>query len=371
MNDEIINFLSRLKRKPKIALVKQNIYRDLYNCEFNASAKDKLLSSNQRTGPVGLLAAFNPDFYIVNVEPDEETSIWTEKYQHSTHFSREGLLATKEQDFFQIDGGFRKQSNLTVDLHSVDWNKYDFVITYDYAIPSRVAKAFSSPIWCNYVTEGFMPSFKRAIEYLPDGYSINFNHHFRPESELKNLSANLYDDVNEGRHSLDFPYFIQYHGCFHDILGASISTPRSGVVLDPSTKNLLSESQINELKKFGEVKEISGCVWHVIDALINSKYYLRLSDRYVLGNSSIEAVASGCLFISSPLGIKNRYLMEDEAVAHGIGLNNQFDSALNLIRNFEKNEIICETVLQKQRNKLNYLCFIRPLSEIFKLKELI
>lgn len=370
MNDEIINFLSRLKRKPKIALVKQNIYKDLYNCEFNASARDKLLSSNQRTGPVGLLAAFNPDFYVVDIQPETECLIWEEKYKNSSHFSREGLLEARHLEFFQKDGSYRKQSNFTTDIYSVDWNQYDYVITYDYAIPSKVAKTFTTPIWCNYVTEGFMPSFKQAIQNLPEGYSVNFNHHFRPESELQNLNASLYNDVKEGEHSLDFPYFIQYHGCFHDVLGA-LPFPRSGIVLDPSTKNMLSESQINELKKFGEVREISGCVWHVMDALINSKYYLRLSDRYVLGNSSVEAVASGCLFVSSPLGIKNRYLMEEEATAHGVGLSNQFENALNIIDKFEKNEDLFIDVVSKQRKRLNYLCFIRPLSRIFKMKALL
>ena len=370
MREDVTNFLSRLKRKPKIALVKQNIYRDLYNCDFDANARDKLLSSNQRTGPVGLLAAFNPDFYMVEVQPAPECSIWEEKYQASTHFSRDDILAIPTKDFYQMDGSYRKQCNLTTDIYSVDWNQYDYVITYDYSIPSKVAKAFTSPIWCNYVTEGFMPSFKSAIQGLPEGYSVNLNHHFRPELELQNSNANLYHDAQEGQHSIDFPYFIQYYGCY-DLLGNSHSAPRSGIVLDPSTKNMLSDIQINELKKFGEVREIGGCVWHVIEALLKSKYYLRLSNRYVLGNSSIEAVASGCLFLTSPIGIKNRYLMEDKATAHGQELNEQFTSALKIIQDFEGDDELFQSVIVKQREKLDYLCFIRPLGQLFKMKGLI
>ena len=353
---------------PKIALVKQNVYEDLYNCKYNISALDKLLSSNQRTGPVGLLAAFNPDFYIVEIEADDESSIWREKYQHLSIFTEDGLLSNRDHDFYRRDGSYQRQSSLTVNPNTIDWNQYDYVITYDYAVPSRIAKAFPGPIWCNYVTEGFIPAFKQATQSLPDGYSINLNHHFRPDDVLQASTENLYPDITEGSHSFDFPYFIQYYGCFHDLYKTPLTSPKHGVVLDPDTKDILSVRQIEELEKIGPVTKISGCVWDVIEALLAAKYYLRLSDRAVLGNSSIEAVASGCLFLTSPVGIKNWYLMDERATANGSDLSQQFENALKLINNFEKNPALHQEVVMKQREKLNYLCFERPLSQLLKIK---
>ena len=62
----------------RIALVKQDVYQDLYVCP--ASEKDALsilLSSQVRVGPIGLMADLNADFYIVKEEREwSDTTIW-------------------------------------------------------------------------------------------------------------------------------------------------------------------------------------------------------------------------------------------------------------------------------------------------------
>ena len=52
--------------KPKIALVKQEVYQDLYVCPVTEkNAANILFSSMGRVGPIGLMADLDADFYIV------------------------------------------------------------------------------------------------------------------------------------------------------------------------------------------------------------------------------------------------------------------------------------------------------------------
>ena len=147
-------------------------------------------------------------------------------------------------------------------------------------------------------------------------------------------------------------------------MGIPLSAERSGVLLDPNTKNILSEQQLKSLEKYGPVRKISGCVWHVIDALLQSKYYIRLGNKPVMGNSSIEAVASGCLFISSPLGIKNNPFVNEETRLNSDDLNTQFEYLQDRLNYFEMNEDLLNEQLKIQRDLLDYLCFTRPMGEI-------
>ena len=60
--------------------------------------------------------------------------------------------------------------------------------------------------------------------------------------------------------------------------------------------------------------------------------------------------------------------MDERATANGSDLSQQFENALKLINNFEKNPALHQEVVMKQREKLNYLCFERPLSQLLKIK---
>jgi hypothetical protein len=351
-------------KRLKVALVKQVIYHDLYNCKYNASELEMMRSSNMRTGPLGLIAAFDTHSYLINVEADRECQIWREKYQHSTHWTEEDILSIAEKEFYKYDNLYVKQKSLSVDADSIDWSQYDFVISYDYAIPARIALKHPKVVWCLCVTEGFMPSFKSALISLLPGYTLNLNHHFRLSSKL----GEPLHGVVQGSDSIDCPYFLQYFGVMHDILKKPRFSSREGIVIDPKTFKLLNEKQLNQLSKFAPIRRVSGSVWDVIDNLINSKFYVRLGDAAVLGNSSIEAVSSGCLFISSPIGIKNNSLFLPQTTLKRVKFDDeQFDELLDKLTELSKDKDLFTDLLSQQRILLDSLCWERPIKSIIEL----
>lgn len=356
------DFLDCVKRDLKIALVKQNIYKDLYLYKGEGkNKKDLAYSSNQRTGPLGLISAFDVEMIIVDVEEDPECNIWKEKYIYCKHWTEEQLRGYADHKFEKQDGSLITQREVSVPASSVDWNQYDVVIAYDCAIPSRIVKKFPNVIWCLCVTEGCMPSFAKALTSLPDGYNFNLNHHFRPD---KSLDQQLHG-MTSSAFSIDCPYFLQYYGCIHEILGVDIDGSRHGVVIDPACRDAFSPEQLEQLNAFGSIRFIRGGVWEVIDALIESKYYLRVGKKYVLGNSSIEAVSSGCAFLSSPIGIKNRTLQTKEMTLSGADFDEkQFAEIIKKLKEFECDSDLLNRSLTEQRDILDYHCFVRPLSTI-------
>ena len=70
-------YLRFIMENLKIALLKQDIYQDLYVCPVSEkSAANILFSSMMRVGPIGLMSDLNADFYIVKEEPAPETQIY-------------------------------------------------------------------------------------------------------------------------------------------------------------------------------------------------------------------------------------------------------------------------------------------------------
>lgn len=355
--------INPIKKSIKVALVKQVIYHDLYNCAHDASAIDMMRSSNMRTGPLGLIAAFDTHSYIVNLENDIECQMWREKYKFSSHWSEGDILSVAEKKFYKYDKSYIEQKSLSINADSIDWSQYDFIISYDCAIPSRIALKYPNVTWCLCVTEGFMPSFKSALSSLPLGYKLNLNHHFRLDDKLHEPLHG----VVQNTFSIDCPYFMQYFGVMHDILGKPRDLSKDGVIIDPHTFKLLSEKQLSVLSQFGPVRRVKGNVWDVIDSLIASKYYVRLGDKPVLGNSSIEAVASGCLFVTSPRGVKNSSLFLPEATLLKVGFDDdQFNELILKLKEISSNEDLYINLINRQRMLLDRLVWSRPVEHILE-----
>ena len=69
--------------KLKIALVKQEVYQDLYVCPVTEKDPGQILfSSMGRVGPIALMSDLNADFYIVKEESNKETRIYQKVIPH-------------------------------------------------------------------------------------------------------------------------------------------------------------------------------------------------------------------------------------------------------------------------------------------------
>lgn len=367
MNESVPSFMQLLGRKPRICLVKQSIYKDLYNCQPGQSSKDIFMSSNMRSGPVGLLTAFDCDFRIVNVDQASECQVWRQKVDHCKHGDVASFLALELKEYVQLDGTKRRHADYMSDVDAVDWGAYDIVISYDIAVPTRVCKAFPNVLWSYYITEGCMPEFQNSLSRPIPGYCASFNHHFRNDDELL---LPLYG-IKQNQYSLEFPYFIQYVGCLAEILDVTApDSARFGCILDPRAKNLLNPDQYRQLERFGPVRKVSGHIVNIAKNLLQSKYYIRLGNKPVMGNSSIEAIAGGTLFIGSAHGIKNRALIprENWVRAQEFG-NEQFEEVLALIENLESDDAAFTRQRDQQRRLVDSLCFQRPLNQLFDIFE--
>ncbi len=364
MSQAIVSkFAHALGRKPKICLVKQAVYKDLYNCPAGQSAKDIFQSSNMRSGPIGLLTQFDCDFRIVKVDPAIECQIWKQKVDYCKHGDTADFLALESREFAQLDGAKRRHSDFMTAVDAVDWGAYDMVISYDIAVPARVCKIFPSILWAYYITEGCMPEFRESLVRPVEGYRASFNHHFRDD---RDLSLPLYGVLSKS-HSLEFPYFLQYFGCFAELLNiAAPDGERSGCILDSRAKNILSDEQYGRLERFGPVRKVSGHISNIATDLLRSKYYIRFGNKPVMGNSSIEAIAGGALFIGSAHGIKNRSLIPRENCVRTQEFGNeQFDEVITMLEGLETNEETMTRQRETQRRLLDRLCYQRPLEHLF------
>jgi hypothetical protein len=344
--------------RPKLALVKQDVYSDLYNCSRQLKGANVVLTSNKRTGPVGLFSVFDVANIIVETVDTPECSIWTQKDTHCRHLTVEQMRQLAKKEITQHDGKTSRQSDIAVDPSEIDWNSFDIVISYDIALPSTLCQAYPNVVWCYFVSESCMKEYELSYARPITGYDFFLNQMFRPDPLL--AAANLAD------HVIEFPYFIQYYGCFHALLDRPLDAPRSGILVETHSQRCLEGTHYEALEKLGGVRQVRGLVSEVIDGLLSTSMFLRVGSHGIWGNSSIEAIAAGLLQISSMRGYKNRAFAMPAVDLPDIEFSDrQFAAAIDTIVawNNGENPALVEA-LAEQRRRVNYLCFQRPLNDL-------
>ena len=194
-----------------------------------------------------------------------------------------------------------------------------------------------------------MTAYKKSHQQILFGYDLFLNQRFRRIKPKTHW------------HEIEFPYFLQYYGCFHDLLRIDKDLfSREGIFLESHTSYELNANQINELKSFGPLGLTRGKTEEIIMGLIKSKYYVRFGGRILWGNSMIEGIAAGCLVIGNPNEFLQVSLFTNKTSVK------TFDELIKRIKFFEENPDEYDRELRKQRRQLDYLCFNRPLRELFQ-----
>ncbi len=336
---KIANF--NYEKLPKIALVKQDVYQDLYCCSPNSSVQEIILSSFQRSGFVGLFTKFNADFLIVKAEQDLECNIWQQKHFDCHQESIEFYLSLQE-----------KHSLYSQSVNEIDWNLYDIVISIDIAIPSRITKQFPHILWCYCIGEPCMRAYQESKLKPIDGYNLFLNQQFRHLSFVNSLP----------KHEIEFPYYLQYYGCYKNILNLDIKdSEKEGLFIEFNWRKILTEKQKKDLSNFGSIRCPKG-IKNILLELAKSKYFLiGEGTRGLWGNGMIEAIASGCLLIGNPLYVKHKSLFTSATVVYN------FDQLLQKLAFFENNNNAYHQELEKQRKILDYVCFNRPMNDLLSI----
>jgi len=341
----------------RILLVKQTVYQDLYCCSSDSTPQELVFSSLKRTGPVGLFTRMKADFAILETVSDSECQIWKQKAINCKQMPIEFYETIESEPYLNGARGHKhSQKYYSEPLDSIDWDHYDIVISYDISVPKRIIQHHPNVTWCYYISEPCMPAYKISQKELIAGYDLFLNERFRKTRLFPRPAS----------HEIDFPYFIQYSGCFHDLLSLKEDlSQRKGIFLESHTSALLTENQSSKLEKFGPVRKTGGTVYNIVQGLILSKYFVRMGGRSLWGNAMIEAIAAGCLAIGNPDEYKHVSLFTPATSVK------TFSALVKRIEFFENHPVKYLKELYKQRKLLDHLCFYRPLSELLDKSETI
>ena len=337
-----------------IALVKQVTYQDLYCCRSDESAAALIFSTFKRTGPVALFTKYGADFFIVHVEPDSECMIWKEKplFCHQEKLSYYESLAHKIPKWGKIAGHTLPQGAFSVHCSDINWSQYDIVISLDIAVPTRIVKAHPKVLWCYFIGEGVQPSYSASLEKPLAGYDCFLTQDYHVSKNLK-------------QHVVDFPYMLQYYGCFHELLCIDTSvTNQAGIFCNGS----LDKNQLCLLQNIGSVYRQPGPIsaFDRISTLVQTKYFTYCYDQRpgqrtsFRGNALVEAVATGNLVVANDMFFSNTGLLSDKTTVR------TFQELLDALVYFESNPEEYKKEVELQRTRLQELCCDRPMQELFE-----
>jgi len=352
--------LDRLARRgalPRIAIVKQDCNEDLYCCPPGLSARETLSSTLLRSGPVSLLTEFDAKFYIVRTEPDEECNIWKEKAQALKWAPQEWFEAFRDR----IPGRSHGQSKFAVGVDEVPWDDFDIVVSIDVSVPARITQRHPSVAWAYYVREIKAPSWRDSFSRPASGQDIYLSQFFAP---LRRASA---------EHVVDFPYHFQHFGVFDKVFAPAREGERRGVFVEYHTARDASPEEIAALGEFGPVyapnardDRIDGgerilelsMQGRGLEALLHSKYHVKWGGRGIFGTAKVEAIAAGCLAVSTASGDETRFLQSPATTVTG------FADVLAKLRRLESSRASYEREVARQRRLVDYLCYLRPANDL-------
>lgn len=353
-------------RIPRIAFVKQDVQDDLYCCSPGSSVPELISSTLLRSGPVALFSKFSADFYIVHTEADEECNIWKEKSTDCKWCPIEYFEYFRDH----VPGRNYGQRDFSYSVYAIDWKKYDIVISLDICIPARLTRHYPSVAWCYFVKEVKTPSYAKSLVSCIHGYDLFLNQSF---------CLGL-DRLRFPRHVVEFPYHLQYFGCFHEVFSLSeINYNRSGIFLDHHSGLVLSEKELEKLRQFGPLSGTSLVETsktdttstgtplipnrtmdkNFLNVLVRSKFFLKCGGRNVFGTASVEAIACGCLALTVIGQHGQSHIFNENTSASSLS------ELLKKIQNLENNPELYRQEVYRQRKLINYLCYFRPSVHLF------
>ncbi len=352
-------------RLPRIAFVKQDVQDDLYCCAPDASAREVVCSTLMRTGPVALFTRLGAVCHLVQTEPDPECSIWQQRWTEQRWTPLSQNEALKER----VPGRSYGQSDYSVSAEDVDWARYDIVVSVDVSVPARITQRYPQVAWCYYVREPRTSAYPRSMEAPIDGQDLFLNQRFRVVRRWPRVA----------KHEVEFPYYFQYVGCFHELLSLEPDDDsRRGVFLEHHTPQHMTQAQMRQLEQLGPVEctanrtggSESGfsdgmeksrmTTEEILRGLMRSKYFVKCGGRSVWGNAMVEAIAAGCLAIGDPKLHGHGFIYSKHTSA------SSFDEVIRRLEAFEADPRLYEREVTRQRRMLDYLCFVRPSRELFE-----
>jgi len=324
----------------KYALVKQDVYQDLYVCDKNEKDLKKILfSSIMRVGPFGLIADLGADFYII--EEDEnytETQYYkkslpkyAEEVKKLKNVTAENLLGLE----FLKPGSKYPNGKFSLPYHKVDWSKYDIVISINCSIPSIEIKRHPKTLFCYMVGEANIKSFFPKFKY-----------------DLV-LTQNSSSRINKCK-KVNFPYTFLNSNTLENVIGSS--EVKNGIYIEINSHPERPVSKIP--KAFQTIKEQTGeelyfhnqNIQDNLKIISKAKYFIKFGGRRIRGNSFIESVSLGTLVIANKNDVIHNDIIFDKT---NIRTVNDIIEAINFF-NSHDSEYLKYIKLQRDIVEKNY-----------------
>lgn len=344
----------------RIALVKQDVYQDLYVCPpAEKNALSILLSSQVRVGPIGLVADLDTDFYIVKEERDAETQLYRYVIPHMTPYLRmlkDHTLDKLPTQEFMCPGSAHTHGEYSITCEEVDWGQYDIVISINVSLPTRVVRRYPHTLFAYMIGEANM-----ATDRARFGYDVTLNQMARGRV-VTDMQAN-----NE----IDFPYTFLKGDTLQRLMEQyekRMSNPpgkREGIFMEI---NSTTERPVTSVPPHFRPLADKGYpillhrqrIADNLQAVFHSKYFLKMGGRPIRGNSVAEAISLGSLVLMNREEVTHKELIIDECHV------TTMDEAVALIGFLEQHPEEYERLRAKQQQVLTELFFERPLLSLHR-----
>ena len=347
----------------KIALVKKDIYQDLYVCSKNENcigggqelSAEILKSTLMRIGPLGLIHDFDADFYIIKEQKTKECQAYKKSQEISENLKAQLKTLPANQitaEFFSFLNPLSDKSHadFSIEPEEVDWSKYDIVISINISIPTEIVKKYKDTLWCYMYGEANFETPQYGYDCL--------------------LTQNITGTVSSGLGTIDFPYTFLGKQTLQEIAEKLFNTSKSKIekngifaeinnTTERPVKNCLCiESAVSKLQNNMPVYLHNQNIIENLKNLYQAKYFVKLQGRKIRGNSVIEAISAGTLVLMNPKDVIHSQLIPEEAWIH----NEQ--ELVEKINFLEQNPQAYNALLQKERFLLDLFVIKAPVESL-------
>lgn len=192
-----------------------------------------------------------------------------------------------------------------------------------------------------------------------------FSQLFRDELQLMKQSQYILKD-----HIIDMPYVACGQTTYASLFNfEGKNRPHNAkpiAILPKYCKTLLNPEGYKKLSDVVDIKIANGSIVNYLSALHQADYYVRLGTKSKFGNETIEAVASGCLLLSSTRGWKNRVFNVMNTAINSLDIDTQLDDLITLIINHEQNENLRIAAKKLQAQILDRVCYASPIMQLLE-----
>lgn len=287
--------MSEFFKSKNIAVVKQDIDNHLFVYPGTFDQIEKMLfSAALKPGPVGFFDLLDAEFIITKENKAFECQFWkhdktkTFVFSHIKDNRTLKILPSKSFRSNIFSESDDCQGDFSVDVHSIDWSKFDIVISLCMSIPYSIVLKHPKVLWCYYISEPI----HKGFNYFRFGYDCYFN------QECNGVVAQSIGNI-------DIPFTFVGPDTLYSILKTHLNR-------DPMFKGIYAEINsvyrrpVRHVPQLEPLRDLQPIIVHEpkirdnLTALYDAKYFVKLGGRSIRGNSVLEAISSHTLVLMDP-----------------------------------------------------------------------